>query len=403
LFAIALLAFVSLGLPDGVLGVAWPSVRATFDLPLSQLGVLLAAAMAGYLVSSISSGPVVARLGIGRLLVLSSAAVVASSLGYALAPRWEVMVVAGVLAGLGAGAIDAGINAFAAAACSPRRVSWLHAAYGVGATLGPLVMSGVLATGLGWRWGYIAIAAALGGMTACFLGTLPRWETARGGSTERDEGRAEPTPGLGATLARPLVWLNVSLFFLYTGLEVTAGQWAYSLLTEGRGLAPGLAGSWVSAFWGSLTAGRLVFGALARRSPAERLLRMAMTGAPAGAGLLWWAPSPAVGLLGLVVLGWSFAPIYPLLIATTPGRVGPSFATTAIGVQVAAAYLGTAALPGAAGLLASWHDLESLGAFLLTGTLSLLLLHELALRRDRGRLAGLAPVPARNPPGAGRI
>jgi fucose permease len=403
LFAIALLAFVSLGLPDGVLGVAWPSIRATFALPLSQLGVLLGAAMVGYLAASVSSGPIVARIGIGRLLVLSSAAVAASSLGYALAPRWGLMVAAGVLAGLGAGAIDAGINAFAAAVCSPRQVSWLHAAYGIGAMLGPLLMSGVLATGLGWRVGYLLIAAGLGGMMLCFLGTLPRWETARDGSAGRSGTRPEPAAGFRATLARPLVWLNIVLFFVYTGLEVTAGQWTYSLLTEGRGLAPGPAGVWVSGFWGSLTAGRLVSGAMARHHPAERLLRGAMLAALAGALLLWWAPRPLVGLLGLVVLGWSFAPIYPLLIAATPGRVGAGHATTAIGLQVAAAYLGTAALPGAAGVLARWYGLERLGPFLFAGALALLLLHELGLRRAVDAATRAAVRPARNSTGAGCI
>jgi hypothetical protein len=141
LLAIALAAFVSLGLPDAVLGVAWPSIRRTFSLPADQLGTLLASAMAGYLVSSFSSGAVVARLGVGWLLFWSSALMVVNSLAYALAPTWGVMVAASVLAGLGAGAIDAGINAFAAARFSPRRVSWLHASYGVGATLGPLLMT----------------------------------------------------------------------------------------------------------------------------------------------------------------------------------------------------------------------------------------------------------------------
>src|SRR5262245_42658285 len=141
LLGIAFVAFVSLGLPDGVLGVAWPSMRRSFDLPLSALGALLAAAMAGYLASSFGSGVVVARLGVGSLLAWSSATMVASSLAYAMAPAWSVVVAGGVLAGLGAGAIDAGINAYAAARFPPRLVNWLHACYGVGAMLGPLVMT----------------------------------------------------------------------------------------------------------------------------------------------------------------------------------------------------------------------------------------------------------------------
>lgn len=161
LLAIALLAFVSLGLPDGVLGVAWPSIRRSFGRPPSQLGSLLASAMAGYLTSSFSSGALVARLGVGRLLLWSSILMVVNSFAYALAPAWSVMVAAGLLAGLGAGAIDAGINAFATARFSPRLVSWLHACYGVGAMLGPLLMTAVVTSGLGWRWGYAVIGYLL--------------------------------------------------------------------------------------------------------------------------------------------------------------------------------------------------------------------------------------------------
>ena len=179
LLAIALLAFVSLGLPDGVLGVAWPSIRRSFGLPPGQLGSLLASAMVGYLVSSFSSGALVARLGVGRVLLWSSVLMAVNAFTCALAPAWSVMVAAGLLAGLGAGAIDAGINAFAAARFSPRLVSWLHACYGVGAMLGPLLMTAVLTSGLGWRWGYAVIGVLLAAMAGSFLVTISLWTMAR--------------------------------------------------------------------------------------------------------------------------------------------------------------------------------------------------------------------------------
>ena len=206
--AIALAAFVSLGLPDGVLGVAWPSIRKAFDLPPSQLGALLTSAMLGYLSSSFASGALVARLGVGRLLLWSSGLMVVNSLAYALAPAWSAMVVAGGLAGLGAGAIDAGINAFAAARLSPRYVSWLHAAYGIGAMLGPLLMTAVITAGLGWRWGYGLIGALLAAMTVGFMFTVKRWET---GGPDADPARGPAgTPPLLETLRLPRVWLNVA-------------------------------------------------------------------------------------------------------------------------------------------------------------------------------------------------
>ena len=153
LAGLAFAAFISLGLPDGLLGVAWPSIRATFGLPVSQLGPLLALIMAGYLASSFLSGALVARWGVGRLLVWSNVLIVVSCSGYALAPRWGVMLACGLLAGLGAGAIDAGINAYTAAHFAPRVMSWLHGSWGLGAALGPLIMTAVLASGLAWRWG----------------------------------------------------------------------------------------------------------------------------------------------------------------------------------------------------------------------------------------------------------
>src|SRR5687767_6435731 len=177
LILIAFLAFISLGLPDGVLGVAWPSVAATFRIPLSHLGILLAASTCGYLVSSFNSGGVVQRIGVGRTLLLSSALMSCAAAGYALAPLWPAMALVGLFAGLGSGAIDAALNAYAARHFSARLVNWLHAFYGVGATLGPLLMTAVLSSGNSWRWGYGIIAAVLGVMSLCFLLTLRLWET----------------------------------------------------------------------------------------------------------------------------------------------------------------------------------------------------------------------------------
>ena len=379
LFAIAVVAFVSLGLPDGALGVAWPSIQRSFGLPPDQLGALLASAMVGYLTSSFSSGAVVARLGVGRLLLWSTALMVANSLAYALAPGWGPMVGAGVLAGLGAGAIDAGINAFAAARFSPRRVSWLHASYGVGAMLGPLLMTAVIGSGVGWRWGYAVIGLVLAAMAVSFLLTVRLWD--RNPSEPGTPSRArEPAAGLLDTLVRPRVWLSISLFFVYTGLEVSAGQWSYSLFTEVRGVAPGLAGAWVAAFWAGLTAGRVASGALAGRLTGDGLLRLGNIGALVGTSLIWWDPGMSSGFLGLTVLGLALAPIYPTLIAETPKHLGPIHATSAIGFQVAAAYLGTAAIPGLAGVLAASVGLEIIGPCLF-GTAALLLVLQEAARR----------------------
>jgi fucose permease len=367
------LAFASLGLPDGVLGVAWPSIWRTFDLPLSQLGGLLAASMAGYLLSTFSSGSLAARIGLGRLLLGSTAAMLASVLAYALAPTWGAIVAAGVVAGLGAGAIDAGMNAFAAAHFSPRRVNWLHAAYGAGAMLGPLSMTATLSAGFSWRIGYALIGLALCGTAVCFWRTIDRWTVT---SAEAAPTGGAPAGGLRDALRCPGVWLNVLVFFGYTGLEVSAGQWTYSLFTEERGIAPAVAGVAVASYWGSLTVGRLVAGVLTRRVAVERLLRAGLVGALLGALVIWRADGPEAAVAGAAILGFSLAPIFPLLIVTTPRRVGVALSSQAIGLQVGAAYLGTAALPGLAGVLARHAGLDVIGPFLVIGALVVLGLHE---------------------------
>ena len=160
---LAFLAFVSLGLPDGVLGVAWPSLRRSFDRPIDQLGLILLSMTAGYLAASFSAGAILGRLGVGRLLVTSCLLVSASAAAWAATPWWPLIVAGGFVSGLGAGAIDAAVNAFAAARFTPRVITWLHACWGLGAMVGPLAMTAVIASGHGWRRGYLLLAGSLSG------------------------------------------------------------------------------------------------------------------------------------------------------------------------------------------------------------------------------------------------
>lgn len=379
--AIAFAAFVSLGLPDGILGVAWPSVRNTFGLPVSHLGSILFAVMAGYLASSFGSGALVARLGVGPLLAWSNALVASSCVGYATATAWPIMLVCGLVGGLGAGAIDAGINVYAADRFSPRLVSWLHASWSAGAALGPLIMTTVLTAGLAWRWGYAVVAAIVTGMAITFFATLGLW-----GSRPGPGGAQAPPPATSSfsrTLRQPAVWAHMAVFFLYTGLEGSAGQWAYSFLTEARQIPPRVAGTWVGGYWASLAVGRIVCGVAAHRFPALALLRAAMVSALFAAGLVWADRGPATTLAGLALLGFALAPVFPLLIASTPARLGAEHAAHAIGFQVSAACLGAAAVPAAAGLVARGQGLDAIPAVLVVNAVALLLLHESTHARTR--------------------
>jgi fucose permease len=388
LIPLAFLAFISLGLPDAVLGVAWPSIRRTFGLSLTQLPWLIAFSMAGYLTSTAAAGTLVQRLGVGPLLLVSSVLVVVSLAGFALSPWWWPLLLCGTIGGLGAGAIDAGINAYAAERFSPRVVSWLHASYGIGATLGPVLMTAVLSARLQWRWGYAALAGVLLLMSTLFFMMRGLWDG-------RPRGLHADEPAAGATaleaLAQQRVQLNILLFFLYTGTEVAAVNWLFSLLNESRGMPTRLAGACVSLFWGALTSGRILSGFAAHHFPGRLILRAGLAIAPVGALLLSLRSGPGVAFAAAALLGFALAPIYPMLISDTPDRVGQRFAAQSIGFQVAAAYVGAAALPAAVAVLSKLYRLEVLGPFLLGCTLALLILHELSLR-----LAGCT-VPAASP------
>lgn len=376
LILLAFVAFVSLGLPDCVLGVAWPSIRVTFGKPLGHIGAILFCGMGGYLVSSFLAGQVVRAVGIGRLLVGSSLLVAIALTGYSLAPAWGWLLVWATLGGLGAGAVDAGINTFAASHFSHRVVNWLHASWGIGATTGPLLMTAALAGQWGWRGGYAVVATALGVLGALFLATLRLWDVAAPGRGDA----ASSSATLREAVRRPIVWLHVSVFFAYAGLEATTGGLLYSLLTEQRGVPPTTAGIVTGAYWGALTAGRVVFGQLAVTLSRRAILRMATMGSPVAAGLLWWSPSIWVGYAAVALLGFLLGPIFPTLISVTPQRTGEYYAPQAVGFQVAAATLGIGLLPGFVGHLARFLTLEVLGPWLVVTGVVLLLLNELATR-----------------------
>ncbi|CAN5582090.1 MFS transporter [soil metagenome] len=381
LIGLAFIAFISLGLPDGILGVAWPSVRREFHVPLSQLGYLLIAGTTGYFLSSLFAGTFQRRLGIGGVLLASNLLVLASLLGNALTPAFPWMILFGMLGGLGAGAIDAAINHFAASTFPPRWVSWLHACYGIGATLGPLIMTTVIVRQLSWRYGYASVGVIIGAMSVLFLLTIKLWQTdpAPGASSVKP---IAPT-GMREALRIPVVWMQIALFFLYTGIEVTAGQWFYTLFTESRGMSPKIAGTIVSSYWASLTIGRIVFGYAAGHFKPVPLLRIAMSIAPLAALLIWSNLSTTTTFIGAAVLGFSLAPIYPLLVSVTPTRVGERVAAHAIGFQVSAATIGVAVLPTIVGFLSRRVGLEIIGPFLLLAGVALMILYELAIRRSR--------------------
>jgi fucose permease len=403
LLLLAYLAFISLGLPDTVLGVAWPSLRDGFGISQSAMGAVLAAGMSGYFLSGLTAGSLMGKLGVGGLLSVSSGLVALALLGFALAPTWSSFFPIGLVLGLGSGAIDAGLNGYASRNLSVRHVNWLHACWGIGASTGPLIMTAAIARGLGYRTGYALLGGLLGLMTLAFLFTRRLWDepaapaqpagasatalaTARdaaavpvaAGSQARPE--SEPVPAsFGGALRNGRVWLLMATFFLYTGLESSVGQWCFSVLREGRGLSVEVAGFWTAAYWASLTLGRILLGFIVERLGPDRLLRWASLGALSGV-LLFATSQGVTGRLGLLLIGASLAPVFPTLMARTPARLGADVARHAVGFQVSAATLGSALLPAAVGLLVAQLGLGAVGAVTLGLGLAFLIVHEGLLR-----------------------
>ncbi len=379
----AYIAFIGLGLYDGLLGVAWPSIRQTFHVSLDSVGLILAAGTTGYILSGLSSGRLSSDVGTGPLLLIGTLLRVVGMVGFALSPAWWGVVLSVLLVGLGGGSIDAGLNTYIATHHSLSRLNWLHASFGIGITLGPLLITAILGMGLSWRWGYSLVAVLHGALALVFALTLSRWQ-ARPGTAQVSSGQPARTRARD-TLALPAAWVGIGLFMVYTGTEVAAGQWTYTLLTESRSVSENIAGLWVGIYWGSFTVGRVLFGFAVDQINPLWLIRVGMLGAALGAALIWWNMANEVSYAGLALMGFSLAPIFPTLVSMTPSWLGADHAANAIGFQVGAAGLGAAALPGLAGVLAEHTSLEAIGPFLLAGSALMLALHEVASSASRQR------------------
>jgi fucose permease len=394
LIFLAYIAFISLGLPDGLLGVAWPSIRTNFSLSLGSLGMLLFAATAGYMTSSFFSGRIIARLGVGGVLAASCFLTGMGLIGYTLAPFWWVMVALGVVAGLGAGAIDSGINTYIASNFGESLMQWLHASYGVGVTLGPLIMTAGLNFFNSWRWGYSLVGGAQLTLAVCFALTISMWQPHK----SQAHGLAQsPMPDVAhapeqalrltdyktpllETLRQPIVWLSLLLFFVYTGVEASFGSWTYSLLTLSRGVATEVAGLWAGSYWATFTVGRVLAGLLTRRLGVKTLLRAGLLMALSGSVLLWWNPFPAANIIAVAIIGFAIAPVFPGLVSGTRARVGDHHAANTIGMQIGAAGLGAAVVPGMAGVLAQNTSIEAIPVYLACLFVVLFGLYTLAAR-----------------------
>ena len=347
LLLLAYLAFLGISLPDGLLGVSWPSMSVSFGQPIGALGLVLPFAVVSSMLSSASTGVLLTRIGLGRILTGSIGLYALALLAQSLAPEFWVFIVAAVVLAAGSGAIDAALNAFAARQFNARQITWLHAVYGLGAAAGPLLFVATTAAGLSWRWAFALVAGLQAVLTVVFALTSHLWQAPqRPQPPSSRPPRANLKDGLHLPAA---VWSGISVFALQTGVESGTALWAYLFLTDARGVPSGLAAAAVSGYWIALLLGRVVLGPVATRTGPRGVLVACQAGMGVAASLLLLPGFAAVG--GIVLLGLCAAPMFPLLTLTTPERVGAAWTDRAIGLQSAASAAGSATLPALIGLL----------------------------------------------------
>jgi fucose permease len=386
LLILAYIAFIGLGLPVSLIGVAWPTLRAELSLPLDALGLLLVSSTTGYLISSFIIARLISRFGIGSLLIFSCLSSAVAFIGYTIAPSWSVIIIMGAIGGFGSGVMDAGLNTYLAAEYNEGQMQWLHASFGFGATLSPLIMTASLALFASWRPAYIFVSALMVVLAICFFLTLPAWKRPKqispgaAESEDAERGIMDYRTSLWETLLRVITWVSILMFLLYTGAEFTLGNWTYTLFTEGRGVNPQLAGLWAGGFWATFTLGRVLAGLYAHRIRLNTMMYGALVLALVGAILFWWNPTAFIGVAGVFLVGFAMAPVFPGLVSSTSQRVGQRHAGNTIGIQIGAAGLGGALLPALAGILAARISLETIPVMLSVSLIVLLFLFLLSTR-----------------------
>jgi len=361
LLAIIYLAFISLGLPDSLLGSAWPVMRLEFGASLSFAGVISMTICASTIISSLASDYMTHRFGAGRVTAVSVAMTALALLGFSLSDSLILLCVLAVPYGLGAGAVDAALNNYVALHFAARHMSWLHCFWGVGASISPYIMSACLAADNNWRGGYLSVSVIQIVLTVCLFAALPLWKKAVPAAEQSaEEETAQPVGVIGA-LKIPGVPCILLAFLAYCGLEVTASLWASSYLVEFRGCDAETAARYASLFYLGLTGGRLLNGFLADRFSDRTLIRAGSAIMLSGMVLLMLPFSSSIpAAAGLLIVGLGCAPIYPCIIHSTPANFGAKNSQAIIGIQMASAYMGSTLVPPLFGLIAdfvsvSWY------------------------------------------------
>ena len=382
LLAIIYLAFISLGLPDSMLGAAWPNMYPEFGVPLSYAGILSAIIAAGTIVSSLQSDRLTLKLGTGRVTAISVAMTAVALFGFSVTHNFYLLCLWAIPYGLGGGSVDASINNYVALHYESRHMSWLHCMWGVGAATGPYIMGYALTGGLGWNAGYRMISLMQIGLTIILFLSLPLWKK-REIRMDAETGEKTKPMALRDVLRIRGAKEVLVCFFCYCAIEQTAGLWASSYLNLYKGVPAETAASFASMFYIGITIGRAISGFLTIGLSDTKMIRLGQGLILMGILVMVLPLHAYVSLAGLILVGLGCAPIYPCIIHSTPAHFGADKSQAVIGVQMAFAYVGTLCMPPIFGVIANAVSVALLPCYLFIIMVLMVIMHEALIRVTR--------------------
>ncbi|NLK36616.1 MAG: MFS transporter [Epulopiscium sp.] len=380
LLVIIYIAFISLGLPDSLLGSAWPVMYREFGVPISYIGVISMIIAMGTVISSLQSDKLTRKFGTGKITTISVTMTAVALFGFSCSHSFGLICLWAIPYGLGAGSVDASLNNYVALHYASRHMSWLHCMWGVGATIGPYMMGYALMHGQNWNAGYQYISFLQIAFTVILFFSMTLWKSGTM-ATGKEDISARKALSLKEVIQISGAKEVMLCFFCYCALEQTTGLWASSYLTLFKGFSTEMAASFASMFFIGITLGRVLSGFISMKLSNLQMIRLGQGIIALGIMMMVLPFEEAISLVGLLFIGLGCAPIYPCIIHSTPSRFGADKSQAIIGVQMASAYAGTCVMPPLFGLIAKHIHIVLLPIYLLIILLLMVIMHELLVRK----------------------
>lgn len=382
LLVIIYISFISLGLPDSLLGSAWPSIYPELKVPVSYAGIISMIIALGTIVSSLQSDRLTRKLGTGKVTAFSVGMTAAALFGFSISHSFWMLCLWAVPYGLGAGSVDASLNNYVALHYESRHMSWLHCMWGVGATIGPYIMGFALTGGMTWNGGYRIISVLQIVLTILLAVSLPLWKGKKSADSSSENSQAQPRAfSIKSILRIPGAKEVMVCFFCYCAVEQTAALWASSYLTLYKGVPAETAARFAGMFFIGITVGRALSGFLTMKLNDVQMIRLGQGLIGAGVLIMLLPLGAGASLAGLIIIGLGCAPIYPCIIHSTPDRFGADRSQAIIGVQMASAYVGTCLMPPLFGLIANHISVSLFPVYMLVILVLMTVMHELLTRK----------------------